>query len=77
MEHPTLDQQVETIEHNLTNHKPSDDQIARIERVREHAKEFAKTVAFHCLGSREKSLAQTKIEEACMWAVASIAREVY
>lgn len=63
------------IEHNMTTHPLSDDNISEVEALRESFKTTAKKVADKCPDSREKSLAQTKLEEALMWAVAAIARE--
>lgn len=61
--------------HNMTNQSPDLDQIERIERIREFFKLTASTIYVNCPKSRERSLALTGLEEALMWAVASIARE--
>lgn len=44
------------------------EQISRIEKVREAGKAYYAAISEHCPGSREKSVAFTKIEEAAMWA---------
>lgn len=55
-------------------HPPKDDQPAKYVAIRQLAKDFAHVVEELCPESRERSLAFTKIEEAVMWANASIAR---
>lgn len=65
---------MDTIENKFTYHAPKADQPKRYEKIRGEAKEFAKLIEECCPESREKSLAMTKLEEAVMWANASIAR---
>ncbi len=62
------------IENTFTYHTPKDDQPARYNSIREKAKELASMISTLCPESRERSLAFTKIDEAVMWANASIAR---
>jgi hypothetical protein len=62
------------IENNFTYHAPKGDQPERYERIRMRAGFVAQTINELCPDSREKSLAMTKLEEAVMWANASIAR---
>lgn len=62
------------IEKAFTYHPPKDDQPARYISIREKAKELATMISTLCPESRERSLAFTKIDEAVMWANASIAR---
>ncbi len=62
------------IEKAFTYHSPKGNQPKRYEAIREKAKELAYLIDGLCPGSREKSLAMTKLEEASMWANASIAR---
>ena len=57
-----------------TYHAPKGDQQERYEDIREKARELAELIERGCPDSREKSLAHTKLEEAVMWANASIAR---
>lgn len=57
-----------------TYHAPKDDQPDRYEAIRGQAKALASTFEALCPDSRERSLAHTKLEEAVMWANASIAR---
>lgn len=64
----------ERIENNFTYHRPSGDQPERYERIRAKAKELAYLIDELCPDSREKSLAMTQLEDAVMWANASIAR---
>ena len=62
------------IEKNFTYHAPKQGQPERYELIRNKAKELALVIEKACPDSREKSLAFTKLEEAGMWANASIAR---
>lgn len=62
------------IENNFTYHAPKADQQARYQQLREKAKAFAVAIAELTPYSREQSLALTQLEEAVMWANASIAR---
>lgn len=59
---------------NFTYHAPKPDQLPRYENIRERAKALAEFLCRNCPPSRELSLALTSIEEAVMWANASIAR---
>lgn len=58
----------------FTYHAPKGDQPQRYEQIRNAGREMAELIEDECPDSREKSLALTKIEEAVMWANASIAR---
>jgi hypothetical protein len=69
-----VDMTIEQINNNFTYHAPKDDQQARYESLRSVAKDLAVLINSYCKESREKSLAMTKLEEAVMWANASIAR---
>lgn len=62
------------LETRFTYHAPKEGQPERYERIRCKAKMLAAYINEYCPDSREKSLALTKIEEAVMWANASIAR---
>lgn len=62
------------IDNNFTYHAPLGDQASRYELLRERAKALAKLIMSLTPKSREQSLALTKLEEAIMWANASIAR---
>ena len=64
----------QTIENNFTYHAPKDGQPEKYEAIRSKGKELAYLIDEVCPGSREKSLAMTKLEEAVMWANASVAR---
>ena len=55
-------------------HQPKGDQAKRYELIREKAKELAELIDSSCPDSREKALAMTNLEQASMWANASIAR---
>lgn len=62
------------INKNFKYHAPKEDQPARYESIRSMGKSLALMIAVDCPESRERSLALTKVEEAVMWANASIAR---
>ncbi|GED17351.1 MULTISPECIES: Acb2/Tad1 domain-containing protein [Aneurinibacillus] len=62
------------IENNFKYHKPKEGQPEKYTLIREKAKELAYLVDKECPNSREKSLAMTNLEQAIMWANASIAR---
>ena len=64
----------EKIENAFTYHKPKEGQPEKYGALRSKAKELAYLIDELCPDSREKSLAMTKLEEASMWANASIAR---
>lgn len=61
------------VEKTFTYHKPHGDQQDRYEMLREHAKILARVINARCPESREKSLALTNLQQAIMWANASIA----
>lgn len=62
------------IENNFKYHAPKEGQVDKYTDIRDVAKSFALIIDELCPNSREKSLAITKLEEAVMWANASIAR---
>lgn len=62
------------LENNFKYHAPKGDQTERYEELRNKAKELAHMIDELCPNSREKSLAHTNLEQATMWANASIAR---
>lgn len=64
----------QTIENNFTYHALSQDKIDVTNCIRLNAKDLALSIDEVCPNSREKSLAMTKLEEAVMWANASVAR---
>ncbi|MEB2279671.1 hypothetical protein LAV73_06605 [Lysinibacillus xylanilyticus] len=61
-------------ENNFKYHSPKEGQPEKYEAIREKAKELAYLIDGNCPNSREKALAITNIEQAMMWANASIAR---
>jgi hypothetical protein len=63
------------IKKSMTNIKPNEEQIKRIEELRETYKSLAKQVNDTCKDSRYKSLAITSLEESLMWGVKSIVME--
>lgn len=65
---------MDDLENRFTYHPPKGDQPERYVRIREKAKELAELIVSETVGSREQSLALTKLEEATFWANAGIAR---
>ncbi len=57
----------------FTYHPPKDDQADRYQNIRAGGHWLASVIDTLCPDSREKSLAITKLQEAVMWANASIA----
>jgi hypothetical protein len=55
-------------------HPPTGNQPQKYDNIRKNALAFAELLDAMCPDSREKSLAITHLEEAVMWANASIAR---
>lgn len=62
------------LENRFSYHPPKVGQNDVYESIRERAKGFAAYIDEMCPESREKALAFTALEEAVMWANASIAR---
>lgn len=62
------------LDKRFTYHPPVGDQAEMYVQIRNKSKELAELINKLAPESREKSLAMTKIEEAVMWANASIAR---
>ena len=65
---------MDRIENNFTYHAPKEGQPEKYQAIREKAKELAYLIEGLVPDSREKSLANTKLEECVMWANAGIAR---
>lgn len=65
--------QAEDLDNWFTYHPPGGNQPERYSRIREAVKEVASLIYNLCPGSRERSLAFTKLREASMWANAAIA----
>ena len=62
------------LDKDFTYHPPKADQVPRYNVIRNCAGTFAAVLLENCPPSRERSLALTALEEAVMWANASIAR---
>lgn len=58
----------------FTYHSPKGTQGLRYEQLRDISKALAQAIVDYTPESREQSLALTKVEEACFWANAAIAR---
>jgi hypothetical protein len=67
------DQQAKARENAFTYHKPFGDQQDRYVMIRETAKALSAVFNQNCPMSRELALAQTKLQEAVMWANSAIA----
>ncbi len=65
---------IENLKKRFTYHAPKENQPQKYENIRKNALAFAELLDVMCPDSREKSLAITALEEAVMWANASIAR---
>lgn len=62
------------LEHSFGYHKPPDAfSVCRLDDIRLVFLNLAKTVVDVCPAGRERALAITKLEEACMWAIKSVA----
>jgi len=62
------------LDRRFTYHSPKGDQAERYNKLRARALKLARLIDDCCPQNRERSLAITKLEEAVMWANASIAR---
>lgn len=60
---------------SMTNVTPNEEQIIRIEKVRESYKEVAMTLYENCKSNRNLSIAITELENSLMRAVKSICLE--
>lgn len=63
------------IEKSMTNITPNNEQIKRIELLREEFKDLARLLNESSKDSRYKGLSITKLEESLMWAVKNIVME--
>lgn len=62
------------VDHAFKYHAPTKEQIAKYEKLRSTAREFAKVIWYECqLTTTEGQLALQKLQEALMWANAAIA----
>jgi hypothetical protein len=53
-------------------HKPSDDGLAKITKLREHFSETERLINELCPNSRHKSVAITQNETTAMWAIKAV-----
>jgi len=65
---------IENLKNRFVYHTPKENQPQKYQNIRDNARAFAELIDAMCPDSREKSLAITALEEAVMWANASIAR---
>lgn len=59
----------------FTYHKPTDDQVGRMDLLRIHARVLMREIFGCCPASPDKAAAVKKLREAIMWANASIVLE--
>ena len=71
--YPFTDDEALKAVNNFSYHKPIEGQPEKYEELRNKAKEIALRIMNLCPPSRERSLALTNLEQAIMWANASIA----
>jgi len=64
----------EELDCRFTHHKPAEGQSEKYGAIRAKARELAELIIEATPESREQSTAVTKVEEACMWANAAVAR---
>ena len=62
------------IENNFRYHAPKEGQVEKYQDLRAKAKELALSIQQFCPAGREQELALGNLEQAVMWANASIAR---
>jgi len=65
---------MQDLNNRFTYHPPTEGQRNRYQAIRDRAHDLAIFLDLNCPDSREKSLAITHLEDAVMWANASIAR---
>jgi len=65
---------MDDLEKRFTYHAPTEGQPEIYETIRSYGKAMAIIIDTHCVDSVEKTLAIRKVEEAVMWANASVAR---
>ena len=75
MKYELTDEKIKDLTNRFTYHAPKNDQAPRYEEIRSTFFAVAMGLCQNCPESRELSLALTKLEEACMWANAAIARK--
>ncbi len=68
----TIEEQKRKLHYSLTNHKPDEDSLIKIEEFREYSKSFGDKIIELCPDGRYKSIALTNLEETVMWAIKSI-----
>jgi hypothetical protein len=64
--------QIDRLARSLTNISPTDEQVARIERMRARARSLGETIILCCPSSANRTHAIRQLEDALMWAVKSI-----
>lgn len=75
MKDPRINIMKDQIENSFKYHPPQEGQVEKYEWLRDEARKLAHLIDDLCPNGREKSLAITNLEQAVMWANASIARK--
>lgn len=75
MREMTLEERINQLERSLTNIKPDESQIKRIEEIRLSYKNAGRSILKHCPQSRNLNLAITALEDSLIRAIKSIVLE--
>jgi len=76
LESPRHNTDYERVTYNLTLHTPSEDVGFKMDIVRSGFKQIAAVICNRVPQGRERSMALTALEDACMYAIAGLARAV-
>lgn len=68
----TEEQVLKRLQESMTNHTPTESQIAKIEAVREAYKQVGAILIANVPASRERAVAITELETSLMWATKAI-----
>lgn len=67
-----IDRNIMPIDKPYAYHKPSDDELAKINKLREHFSETERLINEFCPNSQHKSVAITQNETTAMWAIKAV-----
>ena len=68
----TLEEKIQELNESLTNQSPDEEQIKKIESIRESYKKTGESILRNCPNSRNLSIAITALEESLHRAIKSI-----
>ena len=68
----TLEEKIQELNESLTNQPPDEEQIRKIECIREYYKKTGEAILINCPNSRNLSIAITALEESLHRAIKSI-----